>query len=165
MNALQVMDRYQKEVIQVIIQKSDIKFQYLYDNWSLFKQFILLLPLLLISGSFQTFCPKAISIFWLWQGSETRWTNHSQVWNESSQLGYLPSPTGMGLFINYFIKLCPFYKPLAFTIYGMAKKPHIRESKSNTRVSKVKKPKKEEETDIKNLASATHPTPLTLTQI
>ena len=32
MNALQVMDRYRKEVIQVSTWKNDIKVQYLYDN-------------------------------------------------------------------------------------------------------------------------------------
>ena len=32
MNALQVMDRYWKEVIQVSTQKHDINVQYLYDN-------------------------------------------------------------------------------------------------------------------------------------
>ena len=32
MNALQVRDRYQKEVIQVSKLKNDIKVQYLYDN-------------------------------------------------------------------------------------------------------------------------------------
>ena len=32
MNALQVMDRYWKEVIQVSTQKQDIKVQYLYDT-------------------------------------------------------------------------------------------------------------------------------------
>ena len=32
MNALQVMDRYQKEVIQVSIWKHDINVWYLYDN-------------------------------------------------------------------------------------------------------------------------------------
>ena len=32
MNALQVMDRYWKEVIQVSTQKNDIKVQYLYNK-------------------------------------------------------------------------------------------------------------------------------------
>ena len=32
MNALQVMDRYQKEVIQVSIRKHDINVQYPYDK-------------------------------------------------------------------------------------------------------------------------------------
>ena len=32
MNALQVMDRYMKEVIQVSTQKNNIKAQYLYDK-------------------------------------------------------------------------------------------------------------------------------------
>ena len=32
MNALQVMDRYWKEVIQVSTLKNDIKVQYFYDN-------------------------------------------------------------------------------------------------------------------------------------
>ena len=34
MNALQVMDRYWKEVIQVSTRKNDIKVQYLFDNVS-----------------------------------------------------------------------------------------------------------------------------------
>ena len=32
MNTLRVMDRYQKEVIQVSTKKNDLKVQYLYDN-------------------------------------------------------------------------------------------------------------------------------------
>ena len=32
MNALQVMDRYRKEVIQVSTRKNEIKVQYLYDT-------------------------------------------------------------------------------------------------------------------------------------
>ena len=32
MNALQVMDRYRKEVIQVSTVKNDVKVQYLYDK-------------------------------------------------------------------------------------------------------------------------------------
>ena len=34
MNALQVMDRYRKEVTQVSTKKNDIKIQYLYDKMS-----------------------------------------------------------------------------------------------------------------------------------
>ena len=39
MNALQVMDRYWKEVIQVSTQKHDINVQYLYDTgkWGFFE--------------------------------------------------------------------------------------------------------------------------------
>ena len=33
MNALKVMDRYRKEVIQVATKKNDINVQYLNDNW------------------------------------------------------------------------------------------------------------------------------------
>ena len=35
MNALQVMDRNWKEVIQMSTRKNDIKVQYLYDRWKI----------------------------------------------------------------------------------------------------------------------------------